>query len=102
MVSLLRPMVQRELVEYQSNPHVKGGSANGSKPKVNLSSHGASNNNSKQESIPEKFPLTTWLLDRYRSTDSSLDHLLQLDINHQCRRGPLPQSAKAPSAVDGT
>lgn len=80
MASLLRPMVQRELVNCQSMAHAgKEDSTSGTVSSADLLSRisGNSNNNSAKGSMTNKFPLTTWLLDRYRAKDSSLDHLLR-------------------------
>lgn len=79
---LLRPMVQRELDAYQAKEtHPGHGSSEHTKSSTALSdrvgSSGASGNGSAQRSIKEKFPLTEWLLDRYRSHDGRLNHLLR-------------------------
>lgn len=80
MASQLRPMMQHELVNYQSMVHAKNeGSTSGTVSSADLLSPVSddSNKSSTKESMTNKFPLTTWLLDQYRSKDSSLDHFLR-------------------------
>ncbi|KUI58423.1 Ent-kaurene oxidase [Cytospora mali] len=79
MATLLRPVVQRELGDYQ---HAKDNNSkkkppNGTLFASELSHRDDSTTNGVQQSINEKFPLTAWLLDRYRSQDGRLDHLLR-------------------------
>lgn len=66
MASLLRPMVQRGVVNYRST-----------ESSVSTSSHDGSNDNETQERSSTKFPLTKWLLDRYSSKNDNLDQLLR-------------------------
>lgn len=77
MASLLRPMVQRELVKYRSTTQVEEHSSNGSDYSVSMLSHDVSNIDQAQKQTATKFPLTKWLLDRYDSRNDSLNHLLR-------------------------
>ncbi|KAJ4414714.1 hypothetical protein N0V82_007766 [Gnomoniopsis sp. IMI 355080] len=77
MASLLRPMVQRDMANYPSTAHGKKRPTNGTISSADLSSPRDGSSNSTHESVPKRFPLTTWLLDRYRSQHKSLDHLLR-------------------------
>lgn len=66
MASLLRPMVQREVLDYRLT-----------ESSVNLSSHDGSNKNETEKRNQAKFPLTKWLLDRYSSKNDNLSQLLR-------------------------
>ncbi|ROW07082.1 hypothetical protein VPNG_06633 [Cytospora leucostoma] len=78
MATLLRPMVKRELEEFRAKGHPeKKTPVNGIISSTTTSRRENDDNNGVQQSVNEKFPLTAWLLDRYRSPDGALKHLLR-------------------------
>lgn len=68
MSSLLRPMLQKELERYQERrPSQDKAKDTSAVPDPAV----------RPEPSKEKFPLTSWLLDRYRSGDKNLTHLVR-------------------------
>lgn len=67
MQSILQPMVEKELSKYEQS-QLEDQSKHAGNERVNGGLY---------QSINETFPLTTWLMDRYKSKDGKMGHLLR-------------------------
>lgn len=83
MKSLLRPKLEQELNTYEANDSArlfdssKEASISGELLPVHRGSRGSCDGTDGSRSIDESFALTEWLLNRYRSKDDKLSHLLR-------------------------
>lgn len=77
MESLLRPTVGRDLKAYEAKEAEDG--HNSSHGTISTAArHGGSGAGTEcQRSVTEKFPLTEWLVNRYRSADNRVSRLLR-------------------------
>lgn len=77
MQSLLRPTVERELKAYETKEADGGRNSSSNMSSTTIQDGGVGNGTEVHRSIKEKFPLTEWLLNRYRSAHGRLNRLLR-------------------------
>lgn len=77
MQALLRPMVKRELEVYEAQEADDGHNFFSDITSTVVQGSGVGTDTEDQRSIKEKFPLTEWLLNRYRSAHGRLSRLLR-------------------------
>lgn len=77
MQALLRPTVKRELEVYEAKEADDGHNFFSDITATTVQGSGVGTDTEDQRSIKEKFPLTEWLLNRYRSAHGRLSRLLR-------------------------
>lgn len=77
MQALLRPTVKRELEVYEAKEADDGHNFFSDITSTTVQGSGVGTDTEDQRSIKEKFPLTEWLLNRYRSAHGRLSRLLR-------------------------
>lgn len=77
MQSLLRPTVERELKAYEAKEADGGRNCSSDMISKTIHDGGVGTGTEVHRSIREKFPLTEWLLNRYRSAHGRLSRLLR-------------------------